>query len=146
MPADLIAQLPEMEREAEEYERKAHALRQIIAGVRALNGHPTTLVEPRLVEQNGKIFIARPLDERGPRGRTAVLRVMAEHPARLWKVVDLKQELLRRGWAPTPKAVEASVKRLRQDGKVESPQYGYYQLVARSRANEAESRRGMRPD
>jgi hypothetical protein len=129
---DLLVHLPELEREAEEHERKAHALRQIIAGVRALNGHATELLEPRIVEQNGKIFIARPLDERGPRGRTAVLRVMSEHPARLWKVVDLKHELLRRGWAPTPKAVEASVKRLRRDGKIASPQYGYYQLAPRS--------------
>jgi hypothetical protein len=129
MPADLLARLPEMEREAEEHERKAHALRQIIAGIRALNGHAADFIEARLVEQNGKVFIARPLDARGPRGRDAVLRVMSEQRTRVWKVVDLKHELLRRGWAPTPKAVEASLKRLRRDGEVESPRYGFYKLI-----------------
>ena len=47
---------------------------------------------------------------------------MREDPERSWKVVDLKREMLRRGWAPTPKAVEASVKRLRAlDRVVSSP-------------------------
>ena len=54
---------------------------------------------------------------------------MAEEPDREWKVVDLKREMLRRGWAPTPKAVEASVKRLRMTRQIEPRAYGYYKLV-----------------
>jgi hypothetical protein len=58
---------------------------------------------------------------------------MREDPARQWKVVDLKRELLRRGWAPTPKAVEASVKRLRVAEKVINVSYGWYQLAPEER-------------
>lgn len=126
---DLLDQLPQMEREATEHERKAQALRQIIAGIRALNGHAATVDQPRYVEQNGTVFVAQPLDEDGPRGRAAVLRVLREDAARVWKVVDVKREMLRRGWAPSPKAVEATLKRLRRDGQVESPRYGFYRLA-----------------
>lgn len=132
MPSALLARLPEMEREAAEHERKANALRQIIAGIRALNGHAAEVVEARFVEQNGTIFIARAPDAHAPRGRKALLRVMEEHPDRIWKVIDLKREVLRRGWAPTPKAVEATLKRLRLDGELNSPRYGYYRLANRS--------------
>jgi hypothetical protein len=127
--AYLTARLPEMEREADELERKAQALRQIIAGIKALNGHAASVSEPRFVEQNGTVFVAQALDEDGPRGRDAVLRVMRQYPQRTWKVVDLKRELLRRGWAPTPKAVEATVKRLRLDGVLMSPRYGFYRFA-----------------
>src|SRR5712691_7577854 len=84
--ADLISRLPDMEREAAEHEAKARALRQIIAGIRALNGHAQGITEPRFVEQNGTVFVAQALDPAGPRGRQAVLRVMSENPIRTWKV------------------------------------------------------------
>jgi hypothetical protein len=129
MTSDLISRLPDMEREASEHEAKARALRQIIAGVRALNGHAEGITEPRFVEQNGTIFIAQALDPAGPRGRDAVLRVMAENPGRTWKVIDLKREILGRGWAPSPKAVEANLKRMRKTGEVICPRYGFYKLA-----------------
>jgi hypothetical protein len=129
MTTDLLSQIPELQREAEDYERKARALRQIIASIRTLNGHASEVLNPTFVEQNGKVFVAQPADPAGPRGRRAVLRLMAEDPNRDWKVVELKTELLRRGWAPTPKAVEASVKRLRREGDLQSPRYGYYKLA-----------------
>jgi hypothetical protein len=53
---------------------------------------------------------------------------MKESPHRTWKVVELKRELLERGWARTPKAVEANIKRLRLAGDVISPSYGFYRL------------------
>ena len=37
--AELLARLPQMEEEAQEHERRARLLRQIIVSVRALNGH-----------------------------------------------------------------------------------------------------------
>ena len=127
MTTDLLARLPQMEREAEECERKAQALRQIIAGVRALNGEAAALL--RRFESHGIAFETRPLDSDGPRGPQAVLRVMAESPKREWKVVEVKREMLRRGWAPTPKAVEASIRRLRVDGELVATRYGYYRLA-----------------
>jgi hypothetical protein len=130
MTVDLVARLPEMERQADEHERAARALRQIVAGVRALNGHAAEITEPRFVEQNGTVFVAQAQDARGPRGREAILRVMSEDPRRTWKVIELKREILARGWAPSPKAVEANLKRMRELGDVECPRYAYYRLAA----------------
>lgn len=126
--SDLLARLPELEREATDLEARAQALRQIIAGVRALNGGAAAITEPRFLEQNGTVFIAQAYDPFGPRGQEAVLRVMSERPEHLWKVIELKRELLRRGWAPSPKAVEANLKRLLGRGDVVCPRYGYYTL------------------
>src|SRR4051812_26490676 len=129
MTSDLISRLPELEREADEYEARARALRQIVAGVRELNGTAAGISEPRFVEQNGKVFVANQMDAGGPRGRDAVLTIMRERSSRTWKVIELKREMLRRGWAPSPKAVEATLKRMRDLGDVTCPRYGYYALA-----------------
>ena len=129
MTAEFLSRLPEMEREAAEYERRARALRQIIAGVRALNGHAAEVPHPVLVRQNDTIFVAQPLDKNGPRAREAVIRIMEEAPTHEWKVIELKREMLRRGWAPSPKAVEATISRMREAGELESTRYGYYKLA-----------------
>jgi hypothetical protein len=128
MTSDLLNRLPQLEREAAEYEARARALRQIVAGVKALNGHASEITNPRFVEQNGTVFVASPRDANGPRGREAVRRVMQERPGHLWKVIELKREILGRGWAPSPKAVEANLKRMRELEEVVSPRYGYYAL------------------
>ena len=129
MTSDLLSRLPDMEREATELEAKARALRQIVAGIRALNGHAAGITEPRFIEQNGQVFVAQALDPNGPRGRNAVLRVMSERPEHIWKVIELKREILSRGWAPSPKAVEANLKRMREHGEIVCPRYGYYKLA-----------------
>jgi hypothetical protein len=139
MTSDLVARLPELEREADELEGRARALRQIVAGVRELNGHADEITDARFVEQNGKVFVASALDKDGPRGSEAVARVMQEQPHKIWKVIELKREILRRGWTPTPKAVEASLKRMRELGQVESPRYGYYRLADEARVEKAAS-------
>jgi hypothetical protein len=118
-----------MEREAAEFEAKARALRQIIAGVHALNGHVQDITEPKFIEQNGTIFIAQAPRPNSPRGREAVAKVMHERPDHIWKVIELKREILGRGWSPSPKAVEANLKRMRKTGEVFSPRYGYYKLA-----------------
>jgi hypothetical protein len=129
MTPELVDQLPDLERQADELERKAEAVRQIIAGVRALNGDAKSILLHKSFESHRTAFVIAPPDREGPRGPAAVLRVMHGDPQRAWKVVELKRELLRRGWAPTPKAVEASVKRLRLSGKVEAVSYGHYRLA-----------------
>ena len=138
--ADLAGRLPEMEREAADHEARARALRQIIAGIKALNGHANGITEPRFVEQNGTVFVAQAQDPHGPRGRDAVRRVMRERPGYTWRVIELKREILGRGWAPTPKAVEANLKRMRLAGEVVCPRYGYYQLAPDGPEHEAAGR------
>jgi hypothetical protein len=117
----------EYEAEAEQLMIKATALRQIVGAVKTLNGDAEAVLTRRF-EAHRTAFEMRPMDEHAPRGPKGLLRIMREDPDRTWKVIDLKREMLRRGWAPTPKAVEASVKRLRAEGKLEPAGYGYYRL------------------
>jgi hypothetical protein len=148
MTHQLEANIPDLERQAEELERKAHAIRQIIDGVRALNGDADTIVTQRSFESHRTVFEIAPLAKGGPRGPQAVLRVMHESPEREWKVIDLKREMLRRGWAPTPKAVEASVRRLRETCEIQPTSYGHYRLSRPDTADASneEIARAMRPD
>lgn len=138
----LLADIPDLERQAEEYEAnaekfqaKAAAIRQIIAGINALNGDARHILTRRF-EAHKTLFEMRSPDDGGPRGPKAVLKVMRSDPHRVWKVVEVKREMLRRGWAPTPKAVEASIKRLRESGELLNSGYGYYKLPPAQEASE----------
>jgi hypothetical protein len=140
-PLDLDA----LEESARDYEaqaatltQKAQALRQIIAGVIALNGDASSVLTRRF-EAHRTAFEMRPPDTRGPRGPQAVMLIFHEQPDRVWKVVDVKREMLRRGWAPTPKAVEASIKRLRERGDLEPVDYGHYKLPSHATEERRES-------
>lgn len=128
----LEAKAAKYEQLAAEYDTKAEAIRQIIAGVRALNGDAESVLMRRSFAAHSTAFETRPLDPNGPRGREAVLRVMRERPKHVWKVVEVKREMLKRGWAPTPKAVEASIAALRDAGELEPAGYGHYKIPAAS--------------
>jgi hypothetical protein len=141
-----LAQLPDLERQAEEFERKAQAIRQLIDAVRTLNGEATEILFHKTFESHRAIFEIAPLAKGGPRGPQAVLRVMREKPDDVWKVVELKREMLRRGWAPTPKAVEASVRKLRELGEVLPAGYGHYRLAPCAFKSPASTRAGSEDD
>lgn len=147
---ELDLSLPELERQAEEFEMKAHAIRQIIAGYRTLNGDAAAILTRRSFEAHRTAFEIAPPAQNGLRGPRAVLHVMAEAPHRDWKVIELKREMLRQGLAPTPKAVEASVKRLREDGRIIPTTYGHYKLAdpaaETSASNEQADAEEVRPD
>lgn len=131
MTSDLAEQLPALEAEADEYERRAAALRQIIEAIRSLNGDAAnSVLVPKVFAAHGKAFAVAPPDPEGPRGPRAVLEVMRGKPSNYeWKVVEVKREMLRRGWAPSPKAVEASIKRLRELREIVPVSFGYYRLA-----------------
>ena len=135
--------LESLERQAVEFEdqaaklvHKANAIRQIIGRFEALNGSASEVLM-RSFGAHKAPFEIRPLASDGPRGPKAALAVMREQPERVWKVVDVKREMLRRGWAPTPKAVEASIKRLKETGALVSAGYGFYKLAASADAAES---------
>lgn len=136
---ELVAQLPDLERQARDLERKAQAIRQIINGVRALNGEAEVILNPTLVEQNGTVFVRGARDRTAPRGRDALRRVMLEEPERTWKVIEIKREVLKRGWSPSPKAVEAMVKKLREAGELVPVSYGHYRLAVGSNGGASNS-------
>ncbi len=139
MTPELASRLAAMDAQADQLDQRARALRQIAAGVRALTGGETPEGMLQTFESHRTSFEVGAPDPCGPRGPEAVLHVMHEQPARLWKVIDLKRELLRRGWAPTPKAVEASVKRLRGAEKIELISYGHYRVREASRRKPGEA-------
>ena len=133
---ELLGDIDGLEEKATEFEAeaasliaKADAIRQIVAGLKTLNGDAARVLVRRSFESHKLAFETRPLDAAGPRGPKAVIAVMSEQPDRTWKVVDVKREMLRRGWATTPKAVEASIKRLRANGALLPDGYGFYRLA-----------------
>jgi hypothetical protein len=60
---------------------------------------------------NGNGHRAEPSDPDAPRGREAVRRIVAERPG-IWTLAELREELKRRGWFTSARALEAAVKRL----------------------------------
>ena len=126
MTVDLLARLPELEREAEGHEQKARALRQIIEGVRTLNGEAARLFG----SANGNA----PLHVDAPRGREAVRRIVAQRPG-VWRVRDIKREVKLRGWPSSPTAIETAVKRLQEGGEAEWISKGVYQFPPNGGSN-----------
>lgn len=124
---DLMAKLPEWEKEAQEYERKAHALRQIIEGVRTLNGDASRLFDykpPAAVVGRNRYSTVH-----GPRGRDAVRRIVTERPG-VWKVKEMKDEILSRGWPDPGTGTEAAMKRMAASGELVKLGQGMYRFDA----------------
>jgi hypothetical protein len=117
LPA-LESQLEDAEREAQDAQRRADALRKIIEGVRALNG------------EAGQMTLHAPLPvdaEDGPRGRQAIRLIVTERPG-IWTIPELSEEMRRRGWFSTRKAVEVAVHRLIARGEAERMRTGVFRF------------------
>lgn len=133
MKEQLLAQLPGMEQEAEALERRADAIRQIVSGIRALNGEVslTLFNNPgRDSHENGPRSNGNGHEtgEDGPRGREAVRLIMAERPGN-WTIKRIKATIKERGWPSSPKAIETAVHRLHRDGTVIWVRKGVYKLA-----------------
>lgn len=125
MTTDLLDRLPELEQEAEVLERKAKALRQIIEGVRTLNGEAATYLVGRAAALRSNQY--EPIE--GPRGKEAVRRILTEQPGE-WRVLMIKDEIRRRGWPSSPSGVEKAVMRMADDGEIVRLRQGVYKLVS----------------
>ena len=129
MTDDLLDRLPELERQAEECERQARALRQIIEGVRALNGDAAHVLG--LPSETGRNQYT---PAAGPRGRSAVREIVSERPGD-WKLKAIKSEVRQRGWPSSPEAVDTAVKRMHADGEAVRVGHGIYRFVGRGEAD-----------
>jgi hypothetical protein len=137
MAIDLVERVPEWEREAETYEQKARALRQMIDAVRVLNGDAARLFAvPVAVAESGTRTNQYAPDE-GPRGRDAVRRIVSERPG-IWRVADIKSEVRRRGWPSSGAAIETAIKRLNSDGEAVWVGRGAYRFGHEPGADETE--------
>jgi hypothetical protein len=117
---ELFERLPELEVQAEDFERKARALRQIIEGVKALNGDAAALLDSPLHINGGP-------GDKPPVGRDAVRRIVADRPG-VWKVKDIKREAKARGFPISAAGVEKAVMRLAETGEAHREGYGAYRF------------------
>ena len=67
--SELLDQLPALEREADELERRAAAIRQIIDGVRALNGDSDAVISAALLSLIAQASRSRRAPQTGLAGR-----------------------------------------------------------------------------
>jgi hypothetical protein len=118
MTMDLLDRLPALEQEAEEFERKARALRQIIEGVRTLNGDAAQLLG---IAANGNGATTVSL----PRGRAAVRSIVSQKPG-IWKMKEIKRAAQRGGYPISPTGIEKAVMRMAEAGEAERTGYGEY--------------------
>jgi hypothetical protein len=137
MTTDLLAGFPDlahMEREAQALERKAHALRQIIDGVKTLNGSATQLLLARAVTPPpaqspifvpGSVLADTPVGSTHPRGREAVRMIVGDLHGP-WPASHVKKEFERRGWSSSWKAIDTTLQRMTQDGEIIRVRKGVY--------------------
>ena len=94
--AELLARLPQME-EA----RRACLLRQIIVSARALTVSRCRVHGPsNSWSRTARSSLPAAAPRTGPAGTVCLCAGDHGEAPRDWKVIDLKRELLRRGWAP----------------------------------------------
>jgi hypothetical protein len=117
--SDVEGELSKVEREAAVLEKRREALRKIAEGLHELNGHAEELF-------NGS---EPAIPQKGPRGRSAVMAVVTEQPG-IWKLRDLADLVVQKGWATNRKPVEVAVHRLVADGKARRIRTGVYEFPA----------------
>jgi hypothetical protein len=137
MSQDLLHRIPQWEREADSFERKAHALRQLIESVRVLNGDAARLFA--LSDDDPSADPPPKPDAEGPRGREAVRAIIAGRPG-AWLVRDLKRINRENGWPSDDAGIETAVIRMARAGeciKIKGKR-GFYDFPAK-RGNQAAS-------
>ncbi len=129
MPTDLLSQIPKWEQEAEDHERKARALRQIIEGVRSLNGDASRLFNVDAANGSGRKRTNQYSPDDGPRGREAVRLIVAARPDGLWKTSEIKAEVARRGWPSSAAGIDTAIKRMEIAGEAKREDTGLYRFA-----------------
>jgi hypothetical protein len=122
-----VSGLPIFERELEEAERRAKALRAVVEGLRALNGH-APLIPAQTPRQNSEHAVDT---VRVPKGMQAVLAITAERPGR-WTRREILSEFEERGWFHT-------VDRRKAEGAVDA---AIHRLCSLGRATKVEGKPG----
>jgi hypothetical protein len=127
METDLLARVPEWEREADVFEEKARALRQMAEAVRVLNGDAARL----FALPAPTAAVNQYATGRGPRGREAVRAIVSERPGR-WFVRDIKQINRQRRWPSDDAGIETAVIRMAKAGEAKriAGRRGYYDFGA----------------
>lgn len=116
MSADLLSRVPEWEREAEVFEQKARALRQMIEAVQVLNGDAARLL--LLDSERPAVGTNQHPTGKGPRGRQAVRAIVSERPG-TWLVKDIKRINRERGWPSDDNGIVTAVLRMAKAGEAE---------------------------
>jgi hypothetical protein len=135
-PKALVQLLPALRKQLDAAEGRARqalaeveGLRQVIAGVEAIETGVD--VQPQLFLDDLALSDARVTDVDTPRGQEAVLKIIEEHPERIWTTPQLRAEVIRRRWiradaARPDAAVRLAARRLAAQGKIEKVGDGRY--------------------
>jgi hypothetical protein len=116
MSQDLLSRIPQWENEAEVFERKAHALRQLIESVRVLNGDAERLFALHEASPVPAVGRNQYPTSQGPRGREAVRAIVAARPGS-WLVRDIKRVNSANGWPSDDAGIETAVIRMAKKGE-----------------------------
>lgn len=113
--------------ERDEAEHRRVALQKIAEGLRDLNGHAADA----LGGPDTQLAFVLPAEQipKHPRGRAAIRVLVAERPG-VWTLAELREELKRRGWFTSNKAVEVAAKRLRENNEAHFVRPGVYDFPA----------------
>jgi hypothetical protein len=125
-----VESLPIFEEKLEEAELTVKALRQVVEGLRLLNGHAPRLpaAQLRLAE------VSAPAATTVPKGIKAVLAIMDSRAGK-WTRGSILKEFAKRGWFHTTDkhraegAVDAALYRLCQTGRVQKLKPGVYRVA-----------------
>jgi hypothetical protein len=126
---ELEARLEAAERTAGDALRVAQAYRKMVEGWRELEEHePSTPMPPAVTPATIAAFVPMKLPvENAPRGREAITRIVTARPG-MWTLAELRDEMKRRGWWTSDKAVEVAVHRLARAGKARKVRNGLYEF------------------
>lgn len=123
-----------LERQAEEAEAQATRLRKMAEFVKELGEHGLAeLIELVAVEPNGNGSTNGNhngnghAQEKGPRGREAVRRIVSSRPG-IWTLTELREAMQAEGWFTTSKGLEVAVKRLTTAGECRRVGKGRYEF------------------
>lgn len=110
--------------ERDDAERRRVALEKIAEGLRDLNGHAADALG-----SDSQLAFVLPAEQlpKQPRGRAAIRVIASERPG-IWTLAELREELKRRGWFTSAKAVEVAAKRLKEAGEVRFVRPGVYEF------------------
>ena len=133
MSASMTRQLRQYERQLDEAERHAQALRQVVEGLRILSGTPGPASAVASADTNGNGIGAT--NGHVPKGMDAVRAIAASRPNALWSRKQILREFQKRGWITSgdperfAATVDAAIHRLRKSGEATRVKPGYYRFA-----------------
>jgi hypothetical protein len=134
-----------IQQRAAEMEQAAAAMRKLVEAAQELGEERVRDLLAPMLNGNGDhnghaieepLSLPIPTDDDGPRGREAIRLIVAERPG-IWALVDLREEMKRRGWFASNKGVDVAVTRMSAKGEARRVGKGRYEFPATNQAGDS---------